>query len=115
MADDEHVGPAGPLGDAARRPQLGEPGVDLAQRHEVGPEHVPCAALLRRRSAAIAHAMAASHTARDSAQRPSPISAPPSDPSTRARSGVGGSARHEADRLACEARAAAPSPRLHWR
>ena len=43
-------------------------------------------------SAATAHAIAASHTARDSAQRPTPISAPPSEASTRARSAVGGSA-----------------------
>ncbi len=49
-----------------------------------------------------AQAIAASQTSRDSAHRPSPMSAPPSEASTLARSGVGGSAGTSRTASSCE-------------
>ena len=60
-------------------------------------------------------AIAASHTVLDSAQRPSPMSAPPSEPSTLARSRVGGSAGTRRTASSCDTSAAGPSPMLHWK
>ena len=65
--------------------------------------------------AATAQSIAASHSVRDAAHRPAPISAPPSDARTRARSAVGGSAGTSRTASSWAASAVVLSPIAHWR